>query len=48
MHVVEYLSDDFDFAISSPKVEFQDKIINPRKPGAIQHIAFKAESRVKL
>lgn len=45
MHVVEYLSDAFDFAICSPKEVYRDEVIDPRKPGAMQHMAFKAKSR---
>lgn len=48
MDVVEYLSDTFDFGISSPKKEFADEAIHPRKPGAIQHIAFRADSKAAV
>ena len=45
MAVVEYLSEDFDFGICSPKPEFKDERVDSRKPGALQHLAFNAESR---
>ena len=45
MEVVEYLSDTFDFGICSPKQEWINETIDSRKPGSLQHIAFKAESR---
>lgn len=45
MNVVEYIGDDFDFGISSPKEEFANETIDARKPGALQHMAFRAESR---
>ncbi|MGC6769181.1 VOC family protein [Enterococcus sp. LJL51] len=48
MHVVEYLGDGFDFGICSPAAAFQNEEIHPRKPGAIQHIAFKADSRAEV
>ena len=45
MYVIEYISDDFDFGICSPKAEFANDTINSRKPGALQHMAFNADSR---
>src|SRR5437879_6265666 len=33
------------FAITSPRNAFADETINRRKPGALHHLAFKAESR---
>lgn len=45
MEVIEYLGDHFDFGICSPKREFMNEVIDSRKPGAVQHIAFRAESR---
>lgn len=44
MSVVEYLSENFDFGICSPKQAFINDEINSRKPGALQHIAFRADS----
>ncbi|WP_086347217.1 VOC family protein [Candidatus Enterococcus clewellii] len=48
MEVIEYLGDTFDFGISSPRKEFMDEKIDSRKPGAVQHIAFKAESKEEI
>lgn len=48
MEVIEYLSDTFDFGISSPRKEFMDEKIDARKPGAVQHIAFRAESKEEI
>ncbi|MHC5374724.1 VOC family protein [Enterococcus sp. LJL120] len=45
MLVVEYLDDMLDFGICSPKAEFAADSVNSRKPGAVQHLAFEAESR---
>ena len=45
MEVVEYLSDDFDFGICSPKDEFKNEAVDSRKPGALQHMAFNADSK---
>jgi catechol 2,3-dioxygenase-like lactoylglutathione lyase family enzyme len=32
------------FAITSPRTAFKQETINRRKPGALHHLAFKAES----
>lgn len=45
MDVVEYIGKDFDFGICSPKNEFKSESVDSRKPGALQHFAFAAESR---
>ncbi len=45
MKVIEYLSDGFDFGICSPKSEFKKENVDSRKPGALQHMAFRADSR---
>ncbi len=44
-HVIEYSNELLAFAITSPREMFKDDIINRRKPGALHHIAFKANSR---
>ena len=44
-HVIEYTHDLLAFAITSPREAFKDDIINRRKPGALHHLAFKADSR---
>ncbi|MEO1770654.1 VOC family protein [Candidatus Enterococcus ferrettii] len=45
MSVVEYMHEDLDFAICSPKKELRDITIDARTPKAIQHLAFAAESK---
>jgi predicted lactoylglutathione lyase len=47
-HVVEYTHPILSFAITSPRKAFIDDTINRRKPGALHHLAFKAESRVEV
>lgn len=44
-HVIEYTHDLLAFAITSPREAFKDDVINRRKPGALHHLAFKADSR---
>jgi catechol 2,3-dioxygenase-like lactoylglutathione lyase family enzyme len=46
--VVEYPHPDLAFAISSPRSAFVDDAIHRRKPGALHHLAFKAESRAEV
>lgn len=45
LYVVEYLHPDMDFGICSPREAFRDETVHRRKPGAVHHIAFGAESR---
>jgi len=45
LYVVEYLHPAWDFGICSPRTVFKNEEIHRRKPGAIHHIAFKANSR---
>jgi catechol 2,3-dioxygenase-like lactoylglutathione lyase family enzyme len=47
-HVVEYTHPLLTFAITSPRSTFQGDTINRRKPGALHHLAFKAESRAEV
>jgi predicted lactoylglutathione lyase len=42
--VVEYMHPLLIFGINSPRTAFKDDSIHRRKPGAIHHIAFKADS----
>jgi catechol 2,3-dioxygenase-like lactoylglutathione lyase family enzyme len=46
--VVEYTHPRLTFAITSPRSAFADDTINRRKPGALHHLAFKAESRAEV
>lgn len=47
-HVVEYPHPLLAFAITSPRTAFVDDTIHRRKPGALHHLAFKAESREEV
>ena len=47
-HVVEYTHPRLAFAITSPRSAFEDDTIHRRKPGALHHLAFKAESRAEV
>jgi catechol 2,3-dioxygenase-like lactoylglutathione lyase family enzyme len=46
--VVEYTHPRLTFAITSPRSAFASDTINRRKPGALHHLAFKAESRAEV
>ena len=47
-HVVEYTHPRLTFAITSPRSGFAGDTIHRRKPGALHHLAFKAESRAEV
>ena len=47
-HVVEYSHPRLGFAITSPRAAFTGDTIHRRKPGALQHLAFRAESRAEV
>lgn len=47
-YVVEYTHPSLSFAITSPRKAFINEAINRRKPGALHHLAFKAESRTEV
>ena len=47
-HVVEYTHPLLAFALTSPRSAFEDDTINRRKPGALHHLAFKADSRAEV
>ena len=42
--VIEYFHPLLIFGINSPREQFKDESIHRRKPGALHHLAFKAES----
>ncbi len=48
LHVVEYIHPLLGFVISSPRSAFVSDAIHRRKPGALHHLAFKAESRAEV
>jgi catechol 2,3-dioxygenase-like lactoylglutathione lyase family enzyme len=47
-HVVSYEHPRLGFAITSPRNAFAHETINRRKPGALHHLAFRAESRAEV
>ena len=47
-HVVEYSHPLLAFAITSPRKPFAENTINRRKPGALHHLAFRADSRAEV
>jgi len=47
-YVVEYTHPLLSFAITSPRKAFIGDTINRRKPGALHHLAFKAESLAEV
>ncbi len=48
LHVVEYLHPRLGFAINSPRRAFRGEAVNRRRPGALHHLAFRAESRAEV
>ena len=48
LHVMEYEHPRLGFAINSPRKSFAGDTVNRRKPGALHHLAFKAESRAEV
>lgn len=46
--VIEYSHPLLAFAISSPRAAFAADTVHRRKPGALHHLAFKAESRAEV
>jgi catechol 2,3-dioxygenase-like lactoylglutathione lyase family enzyme len=47
-HVVEYTHPRLAFAITSPRSAFVDDTVHRRRPGALHHLAFRAESRAEV
>jgi catechol 2,3-dioxygenase-like lactoylglutathione lyase family enzyme len=47
-YVVEYTHPRLAFAVTSPRKAFVDDTVHRRKPGALHHLAFKAESRAEV
>jgi len=46
--VVEYSHPRLGFAITSPRTAFTGETIHRRRPGALHHLAFQAESRAEV
>ena len=47
-HVIEYSHTLLSFAITSPRHAFKNDSVHRRKPGALHHLAFKADSRKEV
>ncbi len=47
-HVVEYVHPRLAFAITSPRPAVADDPVHRRRPGALHHLAFKAESPAEV
>ena len=48
LHVVEYTHPRLAFAISSPRRGFAADAVHRRRPGALHHLAFQADSRAQV
>lgn len=48
LHVLDYTHPQLGFTVSSPREAFADDTICRRKPGALHHLAFKANSREEV
>jgi catechol 2,3-dioxygenase-like lactoylglutathione lyase family enzyme len=48
LYVIEYLHENLDFAICSPRTIFRNNTVHRRKPGAVHHLAFRAASREEV
>ncbi|MEM9023609.1 MAG: VOC family protein [Bacteroidota bacterium] len=46
--VVEYVHPRLILGINSPRSAFKDDAVHRRKPGALHHLAFKAESKEEI
>jgi catechol 2,3-dioxygenase-like lactoylglutathione lyase family enzyme len=47
-HVVEYVHPRLAFAITSPRSAFAADPVHRRRPGALHHLAFRADSRAEV
>ncbi|WP_206082008.1 VOC family protein [Maribellus sediminis] len=47
-YVIEYSHELLAFAITSPREAFKNEEVHRRKPGALHHLAFRAESREEV
>jgi len=46
--VIEYVHQNLIFAINSPRKQFKDEQVHRRKPGAMHHLAFRANSEEEI
>lgn len=44
LHVIEYVHDRLVFTIGSPRAALADEPVHRRRPGALHHMAFRADS----
>ncbi|HYQ58395.1 MAG TPA: VOC family protein [Draconibacterium sp.] len=47
-HVVEYSHPNLCIALTSPRESLKDETVHRRRPGALHHLAFKAETREEV
>ncbi|WP_321344713.1 VOC family protein [uncultured Draconibacterium sp.] len=47
-HVVEYSHPNLCIALTSPRESLKDEAVHRRRPGALHHLAFKAETRKQV
>ncbi|WP_319480686.1 VOC family protein [uncultured Draconibacterium sp.] len=47
-HVVEYSHPNLCIALTSPRESLKNEAVHRRRPGALHHLAFKAESRKEV
>jgi len=47
-HVIEYVHPKLIFALNSPRDAFKNETVHRRKPGALHHLAFKANSKEEI
>ncbi|WP_163325105.1 VOC family protein [Draconibacterium mangrovi] len=47
-HVVEYSHPNLCIALTSPRESLKEDTVHRRRPGALHHLAFKAESRKEV
>lgn len=46
--VIEYVHENLTFAINSPRNQFKNDEVHRRKPGALHHIAFRANTEEEI
>lgn len=46
--VIEYVHENLCFGINSPREKFKKDAVHRRKPGALHHLAFRANSEVEV
>ncbi|HTO86122.1 MAG TPA: VOC family protein [Thermoanaerobaculia bacterium] len=46
--VIEYSHERLSFALSSPRTALRQEAVHRRRPGALRHLAFRADSRAEV